>query len=183
MQSNTNHDAFIAKVFMDAKILRKFAFFDTFRRQKRWTPVATFAALMTAFAVLCFALRSVNEQAVLIGTVLLFVGLGLPIVYVGSFFHSLQAKAKRLRLNQPRHAYTLTFQQSGDGMHVEDSKESFLYVWESLYHVFRTQDSFYLYVLVNKAFVLPIGQLSGDAEALWALLAEKLPAEKITDAR
>ena len=56
------------------EVFREFAFFDTFRRQKRWRGPALFALIMGGFAAVCFALRESREQAVLIGTVLLVVG-------------------------------------------------------------------------------------------------------------
>ena len=64
------------------EVFREFAFFDTFRRQKRWRGPALFALMMGGFAAVCFALRESREQAVLIGTVLLVVGLGLPAAYI-----------------------------------------------------------------------------------------------------
>ena len=72
-------------VWLDARItpevFREFAFFDTFRRQKRWKGPALFALIMGGFAGVCFALRGSREQAALIGAVLLVVGLGLPEVF------------------------------------------------------------------------------------------------------
>ena len=79
------------------EVFREFAFFDTFRRQKRWRGPALFALIMGGFAAVCFALRESREQAVLIGTVLLVVGLGLPAAYVLSFYLSVRRREKALK--------------------------------------------------------------------------------------
>ena len=70
-------------VKLDARTFRRFSFFDTFVLRKRWIRPAAFAAILFAFALV--ALLSRKPQSGLIAAVLLVVGLGLPLVYVGTF--------------------------------------------------------------------------------------------------
>ena len=63
---------------IDGNTFIRFALFDTFRLKKRWKSPVTFAAIMTGFAVICFAVRKTHDQAPLLGTVLLAAGLVLP---------------------------------------------------------------------------------------------------------
>ena len=71
------------KVRLDKKLFRSFAFYDTFVVKKRLVRPALFCVIMAAFAAAALIIG--KEQSGLIAGVLLFVGLGLPAVYVLSF--------------------------------------------------------------------------------------------------
>lgn len=48
---------------IDPKNFRRFALFDTFCRRKRWRGPLLFAAILSAFAAVCFAMQGRKEQA------------------------------------------------------------------------------------------------------------------------
>ena len=70
-------------VRLDAKTFRRFGNFDMLRLRKKWVRPVLFAVILVAFAFLALLTR--KEQSGMIAAVLLVVGLGLPLVYFGSF--------------------------------------------------------------------------------------------------
>lgn len=163
---------------IDAATFRRFALFDTFHRQKRWRAPVLFAAVMAAFAAVCFACQGSRSGAALLGAVLLTVGLGLPAVYVLSYLLSVRKQGRRLGLDGSRPAYTLRLGE--DGIQVVSGKERAEYRWEQMFYVYRVPACIYLYVTPRRAFLLPE---DGQGGVAWALLMKKLPAEKLEDRR
>lgn len=169
-------------VKIDAKAFRRFAAFDTLYRQKRLKLPLIFAAIMLAFSVVCFMLNNGSNQAYLLGGVLLAVGLGLPAVYFGVYFHSVSQQAKQLKLQTPQLVYTLELSGAKDGVKIVSAKQEGGEVrrrWDSLYGVYRTKDSMYLYVTERQAFLLPNGQADASPEELWEFFKEHLPDDKL----
>ena len=70
-------------VKLDGRLLRRFSRFDTFRLRKRWVRPLVFALILIAFAAV--ALISRRPQSGMIAAVLLVVGLGLPLVWFGTW--------------------------------------------------------------------------------------------------
>ena len=161
------------------EIFREFAVFDTMRRQKRWRGPALFAAMMTAFACVCFAQRGRHEQAVLIGGVLLAVGLGLPAAYFISFFLSVGKRAKQLKPDGANVAYTVTL--SPESAAVTDGKQRAEYAWKDIVFAYRIRKSTCLYVAANRAYLLPAGDRHD--EECWALITRQVPPERRKDLR
>ena len=87
-------------VKLDARTFRRFCFFDTLKLRKRWVRPVVFTLILFAFAII--ALLSGREQAGMIAAVLLVVGLGLPLVYFGTFLSSVNMQVARHRLEKPR---------------------------------------------------------------------------------
>lgn len=181
MQKQQNPAAAITvPVRMDAKIFRRFAVFDTLRRQRRWVMPVVFAGILLVFAALCFASYP-RDGALLLGSVLTLVALGLPGVYFGGFFHSLHQQCRAQALQTPRLVYCVRL---GADLEVGNEKEGAAhYAWEKLFGVFRTDDAVYIYLLPNKAFLLPAAQIEQGADAAWALCCAALPPQKCHDMR
>jgi len=177
------HNASIlVPVSIDAKIFRDFALFDSFFLKRRWRPLAFFAGILICSAFICFMMRSRAEQAAFLGGLLVTVGLGLPVVYFLSFLSSIKQQCKKMRLNTPRRAYTLTL-NTAEGITVETGKEKLDYRWEDVFAIYRIHHYIYLYVSQQKAYLLPDVQVEGDADALWELLASSVPAGRLFDRR
>lgn len=161
---------------------RAFALFDAFRRQKRWRGPALFAAIFSAFAIVCFTLGRDLPQSGLLGGVLLVVGWGLPVFYVLYFFHSVNDQAKRLRLAQRRPAYTVKLDEAG--LKVEQNGQKADWPWEELTAVYRLDECVCLYPTPRNAFLLPDEENSHrDVERAWELIRAHLEQEKIVDLR
>lgn len=165
-------------VQIDGAVFRRFALFDTFQRQKLWRRPALFALILTVSSALCYS-RYPQEGSLLLGTILIVLGLGMPLVWYLSYEHSLHTQAKKMGLLKgPRRAYTLIFQE--DGIQVsQDLGKSFSPVaWDAVTAAYRREDITYLYV-GDHAYLLPHSQVQEGIDALWALLGRHLSAGQL----
>jgi hypothetical protein len=159
-------------VKLDKVTFRRFAVFDTFRRQRRWRAPVLFLVILTGFSIFLF-FQADKPQSGLIGGVLLAVGLGLPLVYFSSFFISLRENV--IKHCMPRQVYTLTL--TDKGVHILsniNNGEELTLDWNQLFAAYRVKGAVYLYVLPTRAFLLPDGQADAPDDELWAFLKQKL---------
>jgi len=167
-------------VKLDARTFRRFCFFDTLKLRKRWVRPVVFALILIAFAVI--ALLSGKEQAGMIAAVLLAVGLGLPLVYFGSFLSSVNLQVANHKLDKPRQVYTVVL--NADGVQVTNDQIAEAPVglpWKEVQAAFRAKGCIYLYVNAARAFLLPDGQGSAPAEEIWDYLVKHM-AERCKEA-
>ena len=132
-----------------------------------------FALILIAFAAV--ALLSGKAQAGLIAAVLLVVGLGLPLVYFGTFFSQVNMQVARFRLDKPRAVYTVVL--NADGVHVKNDQKEEAPVevpWKDVQAAFRVRGCVYLYVNAARAFLLPDGQGDAPPEEVWGYLARHM---------
>ncbi len=159
-------------VTLDKRTFRRFATFDTFRRQRRWRLPFAFFVILAAFSVFLY-LQTDKPQAALIATVLLSVGVLLPLVYVLTFYMNLRTSTESHRL--PRLVYTLTL--SGEDVSIlshTQSGQTLTLHWNQLFAAYRVRGAIYLYVLPTRAFLLPDGQADVSADALWDYIQTRL---------
>ena len=161
-------------VKLDARTFRRFSRFDTLKLRKRWVRPVVFALILVAFAVV--ALLSGREQAGMIASVLLVVGLGLPLVYFGTFFSQVNLQVARHRLDKPRRVYTVVLNADGVQVTNDQMEEAPVRLpWSEVQAAFRAKDCIYLYVNAARAFLLPDGQGNAPAEEIWEYLNKHIP--------
>ena len=166
-------DEIIIPVKLDARTFKRFSRFDMFRLRKRWVRPAVFAAILLGFAAV--ALLSGREQSGLIAAVLLAVGVGLPLVYIGTFLSQVNAQAKRWKLNPPRRVYTVKLDFDGVRVTNDQKKEDAQQVrWSEVFAAFRDRGCVYLYVSPARAYLLPDGQANVSDAELWEYLKARL---------
>lgn len=164
---------YVVPVRLDAATFRRFCVFDTLRLRRRWVRPAVFALILSGFAAV--ALLSGRDQAGLIAAVLLAVGLGLPLVYIGSFLAQVNRQAALFGLDKPRTVYTVTLNADGVGVTSQLRKEPPVQVpWPQVQAAFRRRDCIYLYVNAARAFLLPAGQGGVSQDELWAYLQKHM---------
>ena len=83
------------QVRLNEREFMKFSWFDALRHKKVWHRPTLFAAILGTAATACFILHN-RRGAVLLGSVLLVVALGLPAAYFLSFFLSLHKQSAGL---------------------------------------------------------------------------------------
>ena len=164
------------EVFLTPGEFFRFTLFDTFRRKKMWQSPVIFASILTVCAMVCFYMHHI-DGAVMLGTVLMVVGLGLAIFYFVSFFLSLFLQIRKQGL--PRAVYTLTLTNTKE-FHIANATEQIDYPWKKVYHAYRGKTATYLYATPTRAFILPHYFVEDGAEELWKLISKKLPANKLT---
>lgn len=161
---------------IDRKTFFRFAVYDSLIRKKGWRNPALFALIMSAFALICFSGRGKHEQAALIGSVLLGVGLILPLVWLGMFFASVRRQAKRSGLSADRPQYLVTL--TPEKIHVEKEKEKADFAWKDVYLAYRAKGCIYLYVSPTRAFLLPD---CADTEQAWGMIRDRIDGAKIRE--
>ncbi len=159
-------------VTLSKAAFRRFATFDTFRRQRRWRLPVWFMLILLGFSVYLY-LQTDKPQSALIATVLLIVGVGLPAVYFSSFYMALQKNVKQHCL--PRRVYTLTLRDGDVTIRSDVNKDEILTLqWTQLFAAYRVRGAVYLYVLPTRAFLLPEGQADVPDDELWGFIRERL---------
>ena len=155
-------------VRLDAATFRRFALFDAFLVKRHWIRPALFAALFVAFAAAALSLR--KAQSGLIAAVLLAVGLGLPVVYAGSFLSQANAQT-RDRLDPSRLVYTVILETDGVRVEAPRRDEEMLSLsWEHMQAAYRRKKCVYLYITPSRVLLLPQGQSSATDEEMWRFI-------------
>lgn len=158
-------------VKIDAKLFRDFAVFDAFRVKQRWKLPILFALIMLGFAVLCFSRYKTAEQAIFIGTVLLAVGFGLPVIYFVNFFKSIHTQIRKLGLATPQPVYTVTLTDAPDGIQVvAKNGDTAQYEWNKIHGIYHGKNCIYLYAQSSRAYLLPDRDVADKSEELCNLL-------------
>jgi len=119
------------------------------------------------------------QGAVLLGTALLIVGIGLPAVYFLNFFLSLRKHAFDKGLSTEKYVYTLEL-SNDDGITVDNDYEHAVYPWEQVFHVYRNTNASYIYITPQRAFLIPHACIPGGPDVLWELIRHKVPADRQT---
>jgi len=164
---------YVIPVKLDARTFRRFSRFDTLKLRKRWVRPAVFALILLAFAVVALASR--REQSGMIAAVLLAVGLGLPLVYFGTFFSQVNMQVARFGLDRPRRVYTVTLNNDGVSVINDQKAEAGVRVpWKEVQAAFRRKGCIYLYVNAARAFLLPDGQCDAPADEVWGYLVKHM---------
>ena len=163
----------VIPVKMDEKTFRCFARFDTFRLRRKWVRPAVFSLILIVFAFVALLLR--REQSGLIAAVLLVVGIGLPLVYIGTFLSQVNMQAVQLKLKPPRHVYTVTLRESGVTVENKQKQEETPELpWSSMKKAYRRKGCVYLYATATKAYLLPDGQANVPDQEVWDFLEKHL---------
>ena len=164
-------------VRLDERTFRRFARFDMFSLRKRWIRPALFSLILIVFAFIALLAR--KDQSGMIAAVLLAVGIGLPVVYIGTFLSQVNMQAARRGLKPARNVYTVRLRNEGILVTNSQKKEDPLEMdWESVRQAFRKKGCIYLYVTAAKAFLLPNGQADVPDQEVWQFLTEHLGHEK-----
>ena len=153
----------VIPVRLDGKTFKRFARIDLFRLRRKWVRPAVFSLILIVFAFAALLAR--KAQSGMIAAVLLVIGIGLPIVYVGSFLSQVNMQALRCGLKSPRAVYTVTLRENG--IRVENNQKAF-----------RKKGCIYLYVAAAKAFLLPDGQTAVADEEVWAFIRNRLGPDR-----
>ena len=174
-------EAVKVNVIIDDKVFYKFSLFESFYRKRAYLSPLIFALILSVSAIICFML-----DGTLLGIVLLIVGLGLPTFHIQKIFRAIKTQIRVLDLENPKTVYTLRLTEATNGIEVTNhggGDEPLYYEWSGIHMVYRVDGCVYLYVLPDKAYLLPDGQAEEGAETLWQLLTKMIPQEKLHDRR
>ncbi len=153
------------EVYLDKKTFCDFAWYDTFAVKKRWKSPLIFFIIMCVFGTVALTQAASVPDARVLGFVLFGVGVLFPVVYVLSFWLSLKDQCAKLRLDRPRHAYTLTFSQE-QGLGVTKDEQSASIPWSGLHRYITREDCTYIYVTPANAYIIPHSRIQGGVDVL-----------------
>ena len=159
---------------IDERDFLRFAAYDSFVRKRAWRNPLLFALIFCAFAAVCFAGRGTHAQAVLLGTLLLCVGVLLPLVWVGMFFSSVKRQARANGLSREKAQYHVTL--FPEKIQVKKGKESADFPWDKVHLVYHAEGCTYLYVSAARAFLLPDCE---KTELAWDIFRAHVPADRL----
>ena len=167
----------VIPVKLDRKTFRRFARFDMLRLRKRWVRPVLFALLFCVFAFV--ALWARKPQSGLIAAVLLAVGLGLPIVYIGMFLSQVNVSSERNGLGKGKLVYTVTLRSRDFSVtNHQKQMEAVTVPWAEAGQAFRMRGCIYLYASPTRAFLLPDGQANVPDEEVWQTILQRMGGEK-----
>lgn len=165
------------QVYLDEKVFRNFTLFDFLQRRKFWKYPVIFALIMCSSAIISYVMNHV-EGAIFLGTVLLVIGLGIPVAYFYTFFSSVKKQVAAQNLNPPRLVYTLDLTEKKDGIFIADDKNQVNYKWKDVYKVYKNKDCTYLFMNKERAFLIPHSCVSNEVDTLWTLLQKQIDPKK-----
>lgn len=168
-------------VYLDEKTFRNFTMFDVLERRKAWKSPVIFACLMTGFSIPCFVLHHI-DGAVLLGSVLAIIGLGMPILYFSTFFSSLKKQVKQQKLKPARLVYSLNLEDKVDGIGISNGREKACYKWKDVHSVYRTEDAIYIFMTETRAFLIPEKDCQSVKET-YSLIRRRVGDAKCKDLR
>ncbi|MCD7837657.1 MAG: hypothetical protein LUG65_01945 [Clostridiales bacterium] len=179
----SNSPEITVPVQLDAGLFRSFFLFDALRRQRRWVGLAVFSVVMLICAGVCLSMMGTRQGALPMAILLAAVAVAVPAVYMALLRRSIRQQSKALGL--PRLVYRITVSEKGvaAAFPVPGKKDAVTSrPWAKLYGAWRVRGAVYLYPEAEKVYILPDGQIPGEAGDLWALCVEKL-GDKAHDLR
>lgn len=162
-----------------ATVFQEFAVYDAMIRQKRWRGPMAFLLVFGLLSALCYSQAQKLRGAWLLGTVLLAIGVGLPLAYFVNFHLSVKAQGKKLGGEKAPIAYTVRLRE--EEILAENGKEKVTLGWEQLHGAVRLTHSVCLYVSARQAYLLPVEAEEKEGREIWEWVSEHIPAEKRTE--
>ena len=172
-----SNESITINVIINDKIFTKFSNFESFYRRKAYLTPLIFALILTVSAIIFLIMGWT-----LPGAVLLFIGLGLPAYRISRILRAINLQTKILDLKNPKTVYSLHLTEAPDGIEVTnhgDGDDPLYYKWNDIHGAYRVRGCVYLYVLPEKAYLLPDGQTAEGTDALILMLSKMLPTEKL----
>lgn len=161
-QSVTVHSMLNATVFSD------FSYFHNFILGGRRYGFIFSIILLTLIAFMNLFTGSVPMFLISIG-----LAVGVPLFYFLFYRRTLLNQIHANQLETDREAYTLTIDNRG--VTASTSTEQMTYPWNKIFRFYRTNHYFYIYIIKNRAFILPVKDMKGCApDYLWEYVNTKM---------
>lgn len=109
--------------------------------------------------------------------IFILIAVAVPIIYYLFYKRTLLNQIKANDLTTPKDAYTLLINE--EGVTAINQTEKALYPWNKIFRVYRTQKYIYIYIIKNKAFILPFKDLeSTSPDVLWNYISSHTQKNK-----
>lgn len=171
-------------VILKADLFRKFANFDTLFRTGRLKKLLLFSAVTIVLSVLppLFSGQAIDANFRPNGLLLAF-AIFVPLLFVGGFLRTVRYQIQKMGFCTGKFVYSLTFTDAADGIWAKNEEEERSFSWQEIHAAYYFDHAIYFYVAKRHAFLLPVEQIEGGADALWALITQQSTKEKLFDRR
>ncbi len=157
-------NSFTIKSMIDAEAFTDFSYFHNFILGNRR---GGFIFSTSILVILAF----INLFSDCMALFLICIGLavGIPSSYYLFYKQSLRNQIKANHLETPKEAYTLIIDDKG--ITATNDTEHAVYLWNDIFRIYRTSKYIYIYIIKNKAFILPLKNLEGiTPDSLWKFI-------------
>ena len=171
-------------ITLSANSFKSFANFDTMQRQKKWRYPVTAAVAFFIAAVAMFSLQEKFPNAFIPGCIFSAVAAGISMNYFNNFSKSIQQQIEKMKLDPPRHVYTVELSDDTEGVkyyHPKELHPAGSYTWKSVYGAWRTRNAVYLYVNEQQALLFPLSTKKINHDEIWNFISKRLEASKLHD--
>lgn len=171
-------------ITLSANSFKTFANFDTMQRQKKWRYPVTAAVAFFIAAVAMFSLQEKFPNAFIPGCIFIAVAAGISMNYFNNFNKSIQKQIEKMRLDPPRHVYTVELSDDTEGVkyyHPKEHHPAGSYSWKSVYGAWRTRNAVYLYVNEQQALLFPLSTKKINHDEVWDFISKRLDASRLHD--
>lgn len=168
-------------IFLGAKSFRRFAVFDM-NLNKRWKQAVVWAGSLFLLATLLFAIQQDLPAGNTLGSICIAAAVIIPMYFFRSFSSSVSEQIKNMKLDPPRHVYTLELTGAKQGItfyHAGEKQPDGRYYWNKIHAAWKTRYAIYLYVSPEKAIIIPSGTEGINFEEVWSFIAKHLNESQI----
>lgn len=169
------------KIKLGAKSFKRFATFDM-NQNKRWKGVAVWAGSLFLLATLLFAIQEDFTPGNVLGSICIAIAVLIPTNFFRSFYSSVDKQIERMKLDPPRHVYTLELTNAKQGVtfyHAGEKQPDGRYFWDKIHAAWRTRYAIYLYVTPEKSVIIPSGTENIDLDEVWEFMTKHLNEKQI----
>lgn len=173
-------DYFSAPIILSEKNFKDFITYDSMKKQKRWKKTVSLAACLFMLATMCFAFQDSYEWAGALGGVICCFTVLIPVHYFNSYNNGVKTQVQKMKLNPPRHVYTIRLSASANGImfyYPDEKNYAGRYSWKNIPGAWRTKNAIYLYVTKQQALLIP--DSTQEYEEIWNFIKSHLEKEQI----
>lgn len=165
---------------------KNFAVFDMAQKQRKWKTSAMIGAAGIIGSFISFAFQDVSENMFLLGIFLFVLGAFVPSMYFKNFYASVQEQTAKMKIQQPRHVYSIELGSDPEGIifyYPGEKTPAGRFSWSAADGAWRTDKAVYLYVEPQRALLIPNTTKNVTQDEVWNFMKGHLKAEKLHDTR
>lgn len=173
-------------VTLSARAFKKFAVFNTMRRQRHWILPIGMTVICFVFSIASFTFQETLPWGSTLGSILSAVTVLIPFGYFRSFYSSIDKQVERMKLESPRHVYSIEMSENAEGIRLYypgEKEPSDRFSWKSIDGAWRNDHAIYIYVTPERALLVPDIIKNVDQDKLWEFLQKQLGADRMHDCR
>ena len=168
-------DYYSTQIILNEKQLKDFITYDTMKKQKRWKSTVCLAVCLFMFATMCFAFQDSYNWAGTLGGVLCCITVLVPVYYFNSYNNGVKTQVEKMKLNPPRHVYSIRLSDSSNGImfyYPDEKNYAGRYSWKNIDGAWKTKNAIYLYVTKQQALIIP--NTLNEYDEIWTFIKKNL---------